>query len=107
MKRSTSITLLLGVFIVAMLSGCSGFGSIEEPLVTAPVAVPEPTVKAEPTTENLRPAVPRVKQAQVIGVVRELVNSGCAVQKVATTDGIHYSQLIVTCGDVQQAPAID
>jgi hypothetical protein len=107
MKRSTSITLLLGVFIVAMLSGCSGFGSIEEPLATEPVVTTSGGVEESVTPEPLRPAVPRVKQAQVIGVVRELVNSGCAVQKVATTDGIHYSQLIVTCGDIQQAPAID
>jgi hypothetical protein len=57
--------------------------------------------------KELKPAVPRIKQAQVIGVVRELVKSGCAIKKVANTDGIHYSQLVITCGDVQQAPAVE
>lgn len=71
-------------------------GSAGNPVAPA-IEVPEP-----------RPIeVPRVKQAQVIGVVRELVNSGCAVKKVASTDGIHYSQLVITCGDVQQAPAVE
>jgi hypothetical protein len=85
--------------------------------VIAPVAVPVPTVKTNTapvivqptvseTTPDLTPAVPRIKQAQVIGVVRELVRSGCIVKKVATTDGIHYSQLIVTCDEAQAPPAI-
>ena len=56
---------------------------------------------------DLQPAVPRVKQTQVIGVVRELVQSGCMVKKVASTDGVHYSQLVVTCGDAQKAPAVE
>lgn len=65
---------------------------------------PEPTPAEE---RDLQPSVPRVKQAQVIGVVRELVNSGCMVKKVASTDGIHYSQLVVTCGDAQEAPPVE
>lgn len=110
MKKFTSLALISTVLI---MTGCSVFDTKEEPTIhvtstlaetnTAPVIV-QPTVSEE--KRELRPAVPRIKQAQVIGVVRELVKSGCAIKKVATTDGIHYSQLIVNCGDVQQAPAI-
>lgn len=111
--------------LLTILPGCSVFDTKEEPTIyvtptlaetnTAPVIV-QPTVSdggeifvsapAPVETRDLTPAVPRVKQAQVIGVVRELVRSGCSVEKVATTDGIHYSQLIVTCGPPQVAPAI-
>lgn len=108
MNKLGSIVYLSGVLIMVMLllPGCSTAEAIPETVANGsagnPVApaieVPEP---------DLQPAVPRVKQAQVIGVVRELVNSGCLVKKVASTDGVHYSQLVITCGDAQQAPPVE
>lgn len=100
-------TLILLTTFVIFSVGCS---------TTSPTKEPKPIHPATPTLETSdaievpepRPVeVPRVKQAQVIGVVRELVNSGCLVKKVASTDGVHYSQLVITCGDVQQAPAVE
>ena len=107
--------LLFAIITALNLPGCSMFDTkkdiaVTPTLATAPVAVPAPTVKADvikvAEEKELRPALPRVKQAQVIGVVRELVRSGCVIEKVATTDGIHYSQLVVNCGKPQAAPAI-
>ncbi len=101
--------------LLTILPGCSMFDTKKDIAVTPTLATtPAPTVKTVAIDDvvlveekrELRPAVPRVKQAQVIGVVRALVRSGCVVEKVATTDGIHYSQLIVNCGKPQAAPAI-
>ena len=118
MKSSTSLYLLIMVFAVAMLSGCSGFGSIEEPLAAEPVVTANgsagetgkindvPTV-APAVRDPVPVTVPRVKQAQVVGVIRELRANGCIVKKVASTDGIHYSQLVVTCADPQAIPTVE
>jgi hypothetical protein len=102
--------LLFAIITALNLPGCSMFDTkkdiaVTPTLATAPAPAIDDVVLVEEKRE-LRPAVPRVKQAQVIGVVRELVRSGCVVEKVATTDGIHYSQLIVNCGKPQAAPAI-
>jgi len=125
MKSFLPISL---IFAVIMLAGCGGTGKMADPLptmatggslasTTPPPATAndiilkvETEIPAAPAPEkvsaDLRPGVPRVKQAQVIGVVQALVDSGCMIKKVASTDGIHYSQLVVTCGDVQQAPVV-
>ena len=118
MNKSLTLSVILAVFLLA---GCGSTGKMEDPLPTmatggslaSTTTPPATTVEIPPTpapervSEDLRPAVPRVKEAQVIGVVEALVKSGCMIQKVASTDGIHYSQLVITCGDVQQAPAVE
>lgn len=109
-------TLILVTIFAIFSVGCSTTSTTKEPkpihpatptLETSNGSAGNPVAPAIEVPEPRPVEVPRVKQAQVIGVVRELVNSGCAVKKVASTDGIHYSQLVITCGDVQQAPAVE
>lgn len=123
MKNFTGYFLPLSLLVIIplMVAGCGSTGKVEEPLPTMATGgvvangpagttgtindvtpVPVPEEKQDP-----RPTVPRVKQAQIIGVVHELVQSGCLIKKIASTDGIHYSQLVVTCGDAQEAPAVE
>jgi len=117
MNKLGSLVCITGVLVMVMLllPGCSSFGSVEEPLAVEPVVTANggageiekisdvPT--ATPERRDPTPVtVPRVTQAEVIGVVRELRANGCIIQKVATTDGIHYSQLLVTCGEPQTPP---
>jgi len=112
---------LFALLTIINMPGCSMFDTKDEPtifvtptLATAPAITPTPITNTVPVivqptvseTKDLTPAVPRVTQAVIIGVVRELVKSGCMIKQVANTDGVHYSQLIVTCGDPEQAPAI-
>ena len=117
MNKFGSLMCITGVLVMVMLilPGCSGFGSIEEPLAAEPVVtanggageirkisdVPTATPKRR---DPVPVTVPRVTQGEVIGVVRELRANGCIIKKVATTDGIHYSQLLVTCGEPQTPP---
>lgn len=95
------------------LTACGSFGSTDEPLAATPppveVIVAEqdvPVIVAEQPTA-VPTIVPRVKQAQIVGVLREMRANGCILQKVANTDGIHYSQLVVTCGAPQAVPAVE
>ncbi len=106
--------LLFAIITALNLPGCSMFDTKKDIAVTptlaaTPVAVPAPTVKTvTPTVEEktLVQGVPDIKQAQVIGVIRELRKGGCVVKQYARTSGIHYKQLVVTCGDPEKAPAI-
>ena len=100
---------LFALVTVIFMPGCSVFDTKDEPvsptLAVTPVVVPttEVTDVATPTPIE----VPRIEQAQLIGVIRELRANGCMIKKVANTDGIHYSQLVVTCGDPQTIPEIE
>ncbi len=113
-----------GVFVIilaaVMLGACGSTGKVEEPLPTmatggmvaeaAPEA-PVPVIPDEAEEPQTQPStaliVPRVEQSQIVGIIKELVGSGCMIKKVANTDGIHYSQLVVTCGDVQTPPLVE
>lgn len=97
MNKWYSLLILAGVLSLAACSTAE--------TKPAPAIDPTDTVKVE----QLKPepkVVKHVKQAQVIGVVRELRQQGCLIKKVATTDGIQYSQMVVTCGDPQEIPLI-
>jgi len=104
MTITKTFSLTLIALLAVLLAACGSTETLPEP-----VAVPEPTVKTiEPTVEEeiLVQEVPEIKQAQVIGVIRELRKGGCVVKQYANTSGIHYKQLVVTCGDPEKAPAI-
>lgn len=112
--------IVLALFALS-LTACSSFGSKDEPLaertsedvtvangdagkvdvINDVPAVPADVRDPQPTT------VPRVKQAHIVGVLREMRANGCILKKVANTDGIHYSQLVITCGDPQVVPAVE
>lgn len=109
MNKWYSLFIIAAVLLTA---GCSGFGTVEEPVTAEPVKVAnggggESRETPIEVPEPKRMEVPRVNQAKVIGVVRELVNSGCIVKAVGTIDGVHFSQLKVTCGDPQDIPSLD
>lgn len=97
------------------LTACSSGDAKDEPLTAAtppPVAVEAVIVEAPahevPKQLDVQPmTVPRVKQAQIVGILREVRADGCILQKVSSTDGIHWSQLIVTCADPQAPPAVE
>jgi hypothetical protein len=94
------------------LSACSSGDAKDEPLTAAtppPVeaVVAEQDVPVVDATAAVPVTVPRVKQAQIVGVLREMRANGCILQKVANTDGIHYSQLVITCGAPQAVPAVE
>lgn len=106
---------LLAIMGVLSLAACSTTET-----VPAPETDPTDTVKvangdagqetAPPVIEIQDPTpaeVPRVKQAQIVGVLREMRANGCILKKVASTDGIHYSQLLITCGDPQKVPEVE
>lgn len=132
MNKTTSLMILLTVFALAM-TGCSITDPITQettPVNTMTIANggagetdPTDTIKLanggsgesgkindvpivtpQEQRDPVPVTVPRVTQSEVIGVVRELRANGCIIQKVATTDGIHYSQLLVTCGEPQTPP---
>jgi hypothetical protein len=107
---------VLLALVALSMTACSGFGKVEEPLqatggtlVQADVikvadVAPAPIIEEAKIPKLVAPTVPRIKQAQIVGVLRELRSNGCLFKKVATTDGIHYSQLVITCGDAQMPP---
>jgi hypothetical protein len=95
---------LLALVSVLSLAACSG--PDPKPEVVANGGAGEADkINDLPVSPQLQ--IPRVQQAQVIGVVRELVNSGCVVKTVGTIDGVHFSQLKITCGDPQAIPSVD
>lgn len=110
-------TGILTIIITSvLLTACGSFGgkdeqpiqatggtlvSVEKEVAPAPEFVPEPTLTAKPIE------VPRVKQAEIVGVLREMRANGCIISKLANTDGIHYSQLVITCDAVQNAPEVE
>jgi len=101
---------IFALVTVAFMPGCSMFESKEEVAVTPTLAVPLSELIEADGIGGLEPTpivVPRIAEAQLIGVIRELRANGCIIKKVANTDGIHYSQLVVTCGDPQAIPLVE
>ncbi len=100
---------IFAVIMVILMPGCSIFDTKDEPvsptLAVTPVVVPTTEVTEVTTPTPIE--VPRAAQAQIVGVIRELRANGCIIKKVANTDGIHYSQLVVTCGDPQAIPLVE
>jgi len=102
---------IFAIATVAFMPGCSMFDTQEDIAVTPTLVtvVPEKPETGDITaTSTPTPiVVPRIAEAQLIGVIRELRANGCMIKKVANTDGIHYSQLVVTCGDPQAIPLVE
>ena len=110
---------IFAVIMVILMPGCSMFDSKEDIAVTPTLVTIVPEAGTESLITNTAPVsvqttvseptpivVPRVAEAQLVGVIRELRANGCIIKKVANTDGIHYSQLVVTCADAQAIPLV-
>lgn len=111
MKILSSIAIITALLT---LTACGGALSTkdEAPPIMAQggmTAAVTPEVTPETTVAETVPAVkvPRVKQSEIIGVMREMRNNGCIIKKFANTDGLQYSQLVITCGDPQTVPSVD
>jgi len=100
---------IFAILTVLFMPGCSVFDTKEDIAVT-PTLVEANTapVSVQPTVSEATPIeVPRITQAQTIGILRELRANGCMITKFADTDGIQYSQLVVNCGPPQPIPLVE
>ena len=97
---------------ITLLAACSTTEPKPEPIESAnggggTTGVINDVTPPTPEIRDPQPEVPRITQMQTIGILRELRKNGCVVKKFADTDGIHYSQLVVTCGTLQQPPEVE
>ena len=108
--------VLVIILAAIMLAACGSTGKVEEPLPVMAnggmVAnggagetgkiddLPAPTSEVQDPQPQVPIIAPRIKQAQIVGILRELRANGCIIKGLHDVNHIHYAELKITCGDV-------